>query len=252
MTDSQIQQAAQLLLDARAQCNPITALPADCRPTSEEQAYAVQDVVIASLGPIGGWKVGASSHDGEPNCAPLPASGIMQSPVRLSSGDYPLRGIEAEIGYRFKNDLPPRDQPYTLDEILDAVGSVHPVIELIESRYTDRTQVDFCSALADSLSHGGLIYGEGRETGFAINQLEQTAEVAFNDSIAFQGKGANPAGDVLRLLIWLANHGARRQGGIRAGQIVTTGSCSGVTFADPGTDVSAHLAGLGWVKVTFC
>lgn len=252
MTTDQISQAAQLLLDARTQRTLITALPADCRPTTTEDGYAVQDAVAAQLGPLGGWKVGASTHDGEPNCAPLPASGVLGSPARLLSSDYPLRGIEAEIAYRFKNDLPPKAQPYTLPEVLAAVGSVHPAIELIESRYTDRTQVDYPSALADALSHGGLVYGEGRDYGFEINQLEQPAQLMFNDKIIVDTRGSNPAGDVLRLLVWLANHVAQRHGGIRAGQIVTTGSCSGVEFAEAGTDVSAHLPGLGWVRVAFC
>lgn len=252
MSPDKIAQAAQCLVQARAQKTLIAALPQDCRPADAAQGYAIQDAVIAQIGPIGGWKVGASSHDGEPNCAPLPATGIMTSPVRLLSEDYPLRAIEAEIAYRFKRDLPARAQPYTLAEVLEAVGSVHPAIELVESRYTDRTAVDAFSALADSLSHGGLIYGEGREHGFNINQLEQPALLMFNDATIVDTKGANPAGDVLRLLVWLANHVATRHGGLRAGQIVTTGSCTGVEFAEPSTDVSAHLAGLGWVRVAFC
>lgn len=252
MTTDTIHQAAKHLLDARAQRTPIASLPQDCRPADAAQGYAIQDAVAAQLGPIGGWKVGAASHDSEPNCAPLPAAGIMQSPARCLSSDYPLRGIEVEIAYRFKHDLPPQAQPYTLAQVLDAVASVHPAIEVVESRYSDRTQVDYPSALADSLSHGGLVYGEGRDHGFAINQLEQPVQLMFNDKTVVDTQGANSAGDVLRLLVWLANHVAARHGGIRAGQIVTTGSCSGVEFAEADADVSAHLPGLGWVRVAFC
>ncbi|TEA77819.1 2-keto-4-pentenoate hydratase [Allopusillimonas ginsengisoli] len=252
MTTDRIARAAHYLLDARAQRTLITALPQDCRPLDVAQAYAIQDAVAAGLGPIGGWKVGAAAPDGEPNCAPLPASGIIRSPARLLSTNHPLRGIEAEIAYRFKQDLPPKPHPYTLAEVLAAIASVHPVIEVVESRFTDRTQVDYPSALADALGHGVLIYGEGREQGFNINQLEQPAQLMFDDDMVVDTRGANPAGDVLRLLVWLANHVAGRHGGIRAGQIVTTGSCSGIAFAEADSDVSAHLQGLGWVRVAFC
>ncbi|WP_237173462.1 2-keto-4-pentenoate hydratase [Paracandidimonas lactea] len=251
MTNDHIAQAAQQLLNARAHSAQINALAPACRPNTEADAYAIQDAVIAQIGPIGGWKVGASSPDGEPNCAPLPASGIMKAPVRLSSSDFRLRGIEAEIAFQLKSDLPARDKAYSLDEVLAAVGAVHPVIELIESRYSDRTQVDPYSALADSLSHGGLVVGEGRDTNFTINQLTQHVELLFNDEQVFSAIGGNAAGDVLRLLPWLANHAGKRQGGLRAGQIITTGSCSGVLFAEPGATVNARLKGLGWVEVAF-
>src|SRR3546814_16333108 len=99
----------------------------------------------------------------------------------------------------------------------------------VESRYADRTQVDSLYGLADSLSHGALVYGAGRRDNLAIDQLAQTATLYFNSAKIAEAKGANPAGDVLRLLVWLANHVASRHaGGLRAGQTITTGSCTGM------------------------
>lgn len=251
MSNKKIAAAAKLLLDARARQTTIAGLPDACRPATAEQAYAIQDAVAFELGPIGGWKVGAKGISDEPTCAPLPAATVMAGPGKLASGLYPLRGIEAEIAFRLRHDLPSREQPYTLAEVLDAVGSVHPAIEVVESRYTDRTQADPLSGLADAASHGALIYGDGRCTDLAIKQSEQTAELYFDAQQVVHETGANPAVDVLRLLVWLANHVASRHDGLKAGQIVTTGSCTGLLFVGPTAQVSALLPGLGQADLSF-
>jgi len=54
---------------------------------------------------------------------------------------------------------------------------------------------------------------------------------------------------VRRRLVWLANDGARSLGGRRAGQWVTTGSCTGTVMVAPGTVVVAELSGLGRAEV---
>ena len=61
--------------------------------------------------------------------------------------------------------------------------------------------------------------------------------------------GGNPAGDVWRLLAWVANSCAARCGGLRKGELVTTGSCTGLLFAAPNVHVVAEFDGLGRVEV---
>jgi 2-keto-4-pentenoate hydratase len=71
-----------------------------------------------------------------------------------------------------------------------------------------------------------------------------------NGSVAVHHpRWSNPAGDPVRLLAWLANEGARSLGGLRAGQWVTTGSCTGTVMVAPGTVVVAELSGLGRAEV---
>ena len=53
--------------------------------------------------------------------------------------------------------------------------------------------------------------------------------------------GENPAGDPMRLLLWLANEGARSADGLRAGCVVTTGSLTGVIVVLPPVNVRAEL-----------
>ena len=79
-----------------------------------------------------------------------------------------------------------------------------------------------------------------------MRPLAQSATLSVNGSTVVQrATWGNPAGDPLRLLAWLANEGALSLGGLRAGQWVTTGSCTGTVMVTPGTVVVADFPGLG-------
>lgn len=241
--------AATLLLQARRTGRPLEELPPDVRPQDVGAAYAVQDELAAALGGIGGWKVGAASPTAEPGCSPLPAAGIVPSGHAFPRGAFRLNGLEAELAFTLARDLPPRAAPYTEAEVLAALRSVHPVIEIVDSRFADMRAVDPLSALADFASHGALAVGAGRAAALRIDQTRQPVTLASGGATLYAGVGGNAAGDVFRLLAWLANHAAGRCGGLRAGQIVTTGSCSGLTFAAPPARVRASLEGLGACEV---
>src|SRR3546814_6882211 len=81
MIEDKTAQAARLLLDSRNHRRPIEALPEYCRPATTAQAYAIQDAVADLLGPVGGWKVGAKGPDAQPNCAPLPATHVIEATI---------------------------------------------------------------------------------------------------------------------------------------------------------------------------
>lgn len=242
---------AELLLEARRNRNQISVLPAEFLPDDPTEAYEVQDLVAEALGPVGGWKVGAKGPHMPPSCAPLPTSLMYPSPAALPARDYGTRGIEAEIAVRLDKDLPPRYEPYTTAEVIASVGSVHPAIEIVTSRYASTLAPNPLAGLADALSNGGFVYGPGRTTSIAIDQTAQAVELYFNDRQVAAGVGGNPVGDIWPLITWLANHAAERDGGLRAGQIITTGSCTGMLRADPGTRVKAVFPGLGEVELTF-
>jgi 2-keto-4-pentenoate hydratase len=237
--------ATALLLDARQTRRLPGALPPEARPADAAAAYAIQDELVAALGGIGGWKVGAASPTAEPGCSPLPASGIVPSGHVFARHAFGLNGLEAELAFTLGRDLPPRTAPYAEADVLAALRSVHPVIEIVDSRFADMRAVDPLSALADFASHGALVVGPGRAAALHLDQTTQAVRLEAGDALLYEGVGGNAAGDVFRLLAWLANHAAARCGGLRAGQIVTTGSCSGLTFARPPARVRAMLAGLG-------
>jgi 2-keto-4-pentenoate hydratase len=242
-------QAADLLVAARKNAG---AVPwRDILPGNREQAFAVQDATLKELGPVGGWKVGASAPGAEPSCAPLPASCLLASGVTLSGPQWRMRGIEVEVALRLGRDINPRGKLLAAGELAGACDAVLPVIEVLESRLDDR-QGEPLAQLADLLSHGALVLGE--PSAFAPAQLDLKmldARLAFNGGQVASTHGGNPAADVWALLAWLALHAEQRGQPLRAGQIVTTGSCTGLLMAPRGALVQAEVAGVGAIELRF-
>ena len=240
--------AAEVLLEARRTRHWLTALPQGAQPTTDDEAYAIQDRVAQALGEVGGWKVGAATPDSEPFRGPIQAAMIFDT-ESIPANLLHLIGVEAELAYRFAHDLPPRDTPYTRDEVLDAIETLHPVIEILDTRSTALGVTDPLSHRADHQNSGALVVGPGLSDWRRVDPLQQPVRLVLDGVARHEGVGGNSAGDNIRLLIWMANHGARSQGGLRVGQIVTTGSCSGTDFVQPGTHVRAEFPGIGGIAV---
>jgi len=248
--DRPTETAALLLTAWRDPSQKLSSLPAALVPPDAAAAYAVQQAVSAGQGPIGGWKVGASGPDAPPTCAPLPAAGIVPSPARLSSTCFVLRGIEAEIAFRMGADLPPRDIPYTRTEIIAAIADCVPAIEVLESRFIDPDGLTKWTALADSSTHGGFVYGAPIANWQSVNFAREPVRVVI-DGKEIKTATANPAGDMIRLVQWLADTGTRWAGGLRAGQYVTCGSWTGKDYAGPASHVQVAFDHAAPVSVEF-
>src|SRR5690348_2229036 len=159
MSTDTLRAAAALFLEARRTGRPLAALPADARPSSEAQAYAIQDAVAAELGAVGGWKVGAAGPQAEPFCAPIQVADIADGPAVLPASRFRVIGVEAELAYRLSRPLPPRGRLYGLDEVVAAVGAVHPVIEIVDTRFAAFGSQNPLSHRADHQNNGVLIVG---------------------------------------------------------------------------------------------
>ncbi len=242
------QAAANFLLAARA-AGPGPAFPPALRPASAADAYEIQRRTLAVLGPIGGWKVGAAGPDAPPSCAPLPQAGLHHGVSALPGAAFTTREIESELAVVLGHDLPPREAPYARTEVLAAIASCHPGLEVLQSRFADVAAVDGLSHLADLIRHGAYVLGPAIPDWHAIDLSH--AEVCQTIGDEKLRRTGNPAGDMLRLVVWLANEGAVWAGGLRAGQIVTTGSWTGAVPAPAKADVTAHFTGLGRVSLSF-
>ena len=243
---------AALLLSAwRDPSQKLNAIPHILAPSDEHTAYAVQRRVMEGLGgAIGGWKVGASGPTGPCACAPMPAAGIHPSPARAPNSTPALRGIEAEISFRLGADLPLRDEPYGRAEVIAAISYCLPAIEILDSRFTDPGAVDKLSLLADLNTHGGFVYGAPAADWQGIDFARESVRILV-DGVVVKTGSSNPAGDMIRLIQWLADTGARWAGGLRAGQYVTCGSWTGKDYVAPAAQVQVEFAHAGSVSMEF-
>ena len=66
-----------------------------------------------------------------------------------------------------------------------------------------------------------------------------------------EGMGARALGDPMTVLLWLANQQSLTGRGLRAGEIISTGTCTGLDRVHPGDQVTASFGTLGDVTIAF-
>ena len=255
--ESELLSAAELLLDARRTATPIADLPEALQPASLDEAYFVQDAMARTIEVeqghgVRGWKVGAPAPDATPIFGPMPFAWIADDASLLGGQRYRFRGLEAEIAFLLGQDLPPRATPYTRDEIVAAIASCHPAIEELEAGLVDPLKVARFTMIADMQIHGGFIHGPAVPDWQSIDFARESVSLAVDGEVRVERTASNTAGtDLLRLVLFLANQGAARTGGLKRGSWITTGSWTGYTLASAGSAVKVRFSTAGSVSLRF-
>ncbi len=247
---TEIAAAACLLVEAYRSRRQLEALPPT--PRDAAQAYAIQDAVIAALVEgqrVSAWKTGAPNAHTVPIAALIRPARLCFEPAEWPAADFHMLGIEAELAYRLAADLPPRTEPYGPDEVMAAVGVVHAAIEVCDTRLRDWQSADPLWRLADNQINGALVIGEGIADWRVLESVRQPVRLIVDGESRVEATGSHPLGDPSALLPWIANHCAAHCGGLRAGDIVTTGTWTGMVFVEPGVEVVASFPGIGEARV---
>jgi len=249
MTPDTLREAAAILADARRHGATLDALPASCRPSTLEDAHAIQVATAAHLGDaIVGWKVGATP-DGRLARGAILRSRLLASGARLAAKVVPLLGVECEIAFRFDTDLAPRTRPYTYDEVAGAVTAL-PGIEVVDSRFRGYPNAPALDRIADCMSNGAFVTGAPRADWRSVDLSKLDAELTIDGVTIVHRAGGHPTKDPLLPAVALVND-LRTGEGVGAGQIVTTGTYTGLNFAAPGQMVVAAFDGFGSASVEF-
>jgi 2-keto-4-pentenoate hydratase len=242
----------------------IALSPEDGWPRSIADAYAIQDAVTARLdAAVGGFKANllagggltpdqAMDADGSAAAAvraPIYAPNIYTSPARFPVAESPQCGVEGEVAFRFRRDLPSRPASYSREEVAAAVDAC-AAIEVVTSRYAEPDAASFLDKLADCVSNGGFVYGAeiGNWHGLDLGKLKVTLTV--NGTTVLDQVGGHPTGDPLGIAVALVEM-MRNAGGVKAGQFVTCGSCTGLRYLQPGDRCRVNFHGLGSAELTF-
>ncbi len=230
------------------------------RPTNRvvEEARLIKDAsevatlrdAAARLGPVGAYTVHVEA-DGAPRASLVFASTVYTSPARIPAESLHVFGIESEFGFSFGRDLPPRPGGYSENEVLDAVKAVHAAIEIVDSRFTDWKRVSAAPKLADNGGNAGIVIGPACADWRGMDFARNAVCLFLEGKAAVRAAGAKGGVEPLRGLAWLASTYAPRFGGIRRGQVIMTGSCTGITLAHPGASVVADFGSLGQASVVF-
>ena len=254
-----LETAARRIAAARSAGHVVTAFAQGEGPASLDEAYAVQRALLARWGERhAGWKVGATSKEvqslfgvTEPMFGPVFAPTVFQSPARLRAADFQHLMLESEFAFRFATDLPARAEAYARDEVLAAVSEAIPAMEIVSPRF-ERLPVDNIPALvADFDANGGAVLGAPCAAWRDLDLPAHAVSLFIGGTSRQAGTGALVLGDPLAVLVWLANALSAQGLGIEAGQIVLTGSMTGVHAPEPGQAAVADFGALGRVEVTF-
>jgi len=267
--DSDLRDASELLWNCWEQGRRLQSIPEDIRPQTREEGYAVQALLEQrSAGPLFGWKIAATSAAGQAHInvtGPLAGRLLAEKALDLSEpgryveltfGANHMKVAEAEFAFRMGRDLPPRAQPYSVDDVLAAVATLHPAIEVPDSRFDDFTIVGAPQLIADNACAHLFVLGPAAKVDWrALDLVEHrvigTVGPPFRGGqqpdLTREGKGANVLGDPRVALAWLVNELSLLGITVKAGEVVTTGTCLVPLPIQPGVDVSVDFGALGRV-----
>ena len=259
MDDTQRKQAGRLLWDSWQGRKKLEALPAECRPPSVEEGYAVQDALAAHAGvPVAGFKIGATNEKVQARFGvDRPFSGrlfkpfLSASPKTIPANSVNFFLIEAEFDFVMGAALAPRAEAYTVEEARAAVASVHPAIEVPDSRYFKWAEMTAPDLIGDNAVGCFLALGPPATNGLSHDLAGQAVTIRVNGEVASVGSGAEVLGDPWNVLVWLANHLSARGITLEKGHVVTTGSAADVIKCKPGDTVTADFGPIGTAEVTF-
>lgn len=252
MNAQAMQELAGLLLGARRTKTTLDEWPEARVPGSVDHARLAQWVQIDALGGVGGYKIGARTPDDAPMYAPLPALKVFNEEVStIAFGDFARVGLELEIGFRFKTGFGAQEAVSLSDDaILARIDTMHPTIEIVDSRYTDFPKLPKLLQLADLQNNGALVVGKGQPYRPDFDYLETRVQFRCGALELFSGPAHNPCGDPRRLVAWVVREVAKSGRTIGAGEILTTGSYTKCPFVGEPGEVFGEIEGLGTVKFT--
>ena len=258
MDEQQIDAASEILWTHWEAGRRLAELPSSCRPRTREEGYAVQArLERRSPHPLFGWKIAATSAAGQAHIAvdgPL-AGRLLRERVRMSGDTVPfganhMRVAEAEFAFRIGRALAPGAIPYATGDVLAAVDTMHPAIEIPDSRYEDFTRVGAAQLIADNACAHYFVLGPAAPDDWrAVDLVRHAVRGSILGGLARDGSGANVLGDPRVALTWLANELSALGIPLRAGDVVTTGTCLTPLPIAPGDRVVADFGRLGGVDV---
>ena len=175
--------------------------------------------------------------------APIRQGVVRPSPARFERHELDLFGVELEVGFELRAPLPSFEAPDFAARARGCVAAA-AMIEVVDTRLADPLLV-----LADDQINAGLVVG-ALHGGFG-DLARAEVELWIGDARVQGGSAEVPGGDAFETFLAFARMVGDHCGGLRVGQVVTTGSLAGLRFVERGCDVRGQIEGLGEVAITF-
>ncbi len=257
MSDDQIRELANILIEARESVRALAPLPDELVPADAAEANRVDDLVAEQSGwPVLGWKIGCTSKHAQEllgsdgpfagRVYTLLESGTQVGPDVLAVDPH----LEGEFAFTMATDLAPTGGPLDPADVLAAVGAVRPAIEMVGGRFADFFGTPLNLLIADGGANTLLVAGPESPMPSADELVATQATMTVGDDQTGAGTGADVLDGPFSALCWLVDHLSGRGIALKAGQVITTGTATQVSPLPSGATATATLSGIGSVSVS--
>jgi 2-oxo-hept-3-ene-1,7-dioate hydratase len=265
MTPDEIAAAARALITAEETRSQIGLLSLAHPGMTLDDAYAVQAKLVALKLAAGrrriGWKIGLTSRAMQEQLKiDTPDSGVLLDDMLFADGALIPKDrfiqprVEAEIAFLMGRDL--FGPHITRTDVIAATAHVAPALEILDTRIrrtdpaTGKARI-ITDTVSDNAANAGIVLGPERHLADA-HDLRWVGAVVKRDGVVEEtGLGAGVLDDPVTGVLWLVRRLASYGQGLKAGDIVLSGSFVRAIEAPPGSRFEADFGPFGGVRVAF-
>ncbi|HEY9278858.1 MAG TPA: 2-oxopent-4-enoate hydratase [Eoetvoesiella sp.] len=155
---------------------------------------------------------------------------------------------EGEIAFVLKHDLV--GPGITNADVLRATEYVLPCFEIVDSRIRD-WKIRIQDTVADNASSGVFVMGDAAADPRKLDLSLVGMTLEKNGEVVSTGAGAAALGHPLNAVTWLANTLGELGIGLRAGEVILSGSLAAMVPVKANDNLRVSLGGIGSVGVRF-
>ena len=225
------------------------ALPADAAAARD-----VQEQAALLLGPPSdAWKVGSTSPEARaalgtdgPGAARVPRRYRFGSGETIGVFEAHDLAVEAEFALRLGRDIVFDGSPPGRDEVIAAIDAVLPALEIVGSRIAGGLAgAGRLLVTADGGANVALATGTPVSAWRGSDLPAHPVRLVRNGTPVAEGTGARALGDPVAVVVWLV----RDRGRLAAGEVVSTGTCTGLVPVRPGDTLTGDFGEIGSVEI---
>ncbi len=249
---------AELLAAARQDNHQIQHLPEQLVPDTTESSYVVNELVAKKLGwEQCGWKIAGTTEFVRKRLnldSPIYGRTFTRhkhlSPVTMKLDELLDPLLECEFFVTLSKDFPVREEPWTMDEILDSIATVHAGIEVAECRFPTSALPSFTAVLADGSASGQYVFGDlisDWKDGLSNVSVRLTVDGVERRT----GTGSDVMGDPIAPLLWLVEERRKVGESLKAGAVISTGSMTGMLPVKGPCNAKVQFGDIAEVQIDF-
>lgn len=252
-----VSEMAAEIISARKSATQTQMAWPDPAPTRDD-AMAIQTEVFNQFGsPLIGWKVGATTEGAQkafgidsPFYGPMPQSAVCESGCDLEKTAV-VGACEPEYAFKMARDFPASGEEITVENATAAIDSVHIAIEVIGRAIGNP---DYGNGVGVTMDFGGnVVFVVGPEVKDWASQDLTNAPVhsKVDGDVVESGNGEPIFGNPINSVVWLAKTLAENGKSLKAGEWVSTGTCTPAIPAKKGSTYTATFSEFGDVSINF-